>query len=328
MSCAEVTVRKVAVVAIGRNEGERLAKCLASVIAVGAPVVYVDSGSRDGSVATARGAGIDVVELDGGIPYTAARARNEGFERVRRLTPDLSYVQFVDGDCEIIAGWIEKAVAFLDAHREVAVVCGRLRERYPRRSIYNRLCDIEWDTPVGETDACGGNALMRVDAFERVGAYRADLAAGEEPELCARLRAAGWRVWRLDVEMARHDAAMMRFSQWWWRAVRTGYGVAQHAYLFGTPSLRWGALRAWLWGVWLPLACLVFGVVLGPWGWASWLIYPLQFLRQTLRNRGPLSRRAFLALFQLVSRFAECWGQIKFMCERLLDRQARLIEYK
>ncbi|WFU38834.1 glycosyltransferase family A protein [Bradyrhizobium sp. CB82] len=323
-----VTGGKVAVVAIGRNEGDRLAQCLGSVMAIGTPAVYVDSGSTDSSVALARGAGIDVVELDGRIPFTAARARNEGFEHLRQLAPDLSYIQFVDGDCEIVAGWIEKAVAFLDSHRDVAVVCGRLRERYPERSIYNRVCDIEWDRPVGETHACGGNALMRVDAFERAGRYRADLTSGEEPELCKRLRATGWRVWRLDAEMALHDAAMMRFGQWWWRAVRTGYGFAQHAYLFRTPSQRWGCLRAWLWGVWLPLACLAFGVVLGPWGWASWLIYPLRWLRQTLRTPGPLSRRSLSALFQLVSAFPESWGQVKFMHERFLGRQARLIEYK
>ncbi|MBO4227682.1 glycosyltransferase [Bradyrhizobium neotropicale] len=323
-----MTVRKLAVIVIGRNEGERLAKCLMSVIAIGTPVLYVDSGSTDGSVAMARGAGIDVVELDTGIPFTAARARKEGFERVLRLVPDLSYVQFVDGDCEVVAGFIEKAMAFLDTHHDVAVVCGRLRERYPQRSIYNRICDIEWDAPVGDTDACGGNALMRVDAVESVGGYRADLTTGEEPELCGRLRAAGWRVWRLDAEMVLHDAAMVRFGQWWWRAVRSGYGNAQHAYLFGTLSRRWESLRAWLWGVWLPFACLALGVALGPLGWAAWLIYPLQWLRQTLRNPGPLGERALLALFQLGSRFPECWGQIRFMHERFLGRQRRLIEYK
>jgi hypothetical protein len=276
----------------------------------------------------ARGTGIDVVELDSGIPFTAARARKEGFERVLRLVPDLSYVQFVDGDCEVLTGFTEKAIAFLDSHRDVAVVCGRLRERHPHRSIYNRVCDIEWNAPAGETDVCGGNALMRVDAVERVGGYRADLIAGEEPELCTRLRAAGWRVWRLDVEMVLHDAAMIRFGQWWWRAVRSGYGNAQHAHLFGTVSRRWEWLRAWLWGVWLPVACLALGVAFGPWGWTSWLIYPLQWLRQTLRNSGPLSQRALLALFQLASRFPECWGQIRFMRERFLGRQRRLIEYK
>jgi GT2 family glycosyltransferase len=325
---ADEIARKVAVVAIGRNEGDRLASCLKSVIALRSVAVYVDSGSTDGSVALARTAGVDVVELDPAIPFSAARARNEGFERVRQLAPDASYVQFIDGDCEIVAGWVEKAAIFLDRHRDVAVVCGRRRERYPRRSVYNRLCDIEWDTPVGETEACGGDALMRIDAFERIGGYRAGLIAGEEPELCSRLRAVGWRVWRLDVDMVLHDAAMMRFGQWWWRAVRSGYGYAQHAYLFGTPIQCWRERRAWLWGVWLPLACMASGIVLGPWGWAAWLIYPLQWLRQIIRNPGTPSERGLVALFQLLSRFPETWGVIRFARERFQGRPAGLVEYK
>jgi glycosyltransferase involved in cell wall biosynthesis len=43
----------VAVVAIGRNEGDRLKACLRSVVDVAALVVYVDSGSTDDSVAFA-----------------------------------------------------------------------------------------------------------------------------------------------------------------------------------------------------------------------------------------------------------------------------------
>ena len=322
---------KIGVVAIGRNEGERLGRCLQSVKQRAALVVYVDSGSTDDSLLLARSAGSEVVELDTRIPFTAARARNEGFERMRHLVPDLRYVQFVDGDCEVVANWLEKSAVFLDTNRNVAVVCGRRRERDPGRSIYNSLCDIEWDTPVGEAKACGGDALMRTDAFEQAGGYRTDLIAGEEPELCVRLRAAGWRVWRLDTEMTLHDAAMTRFSQWWRRTVRNGYAFAQGAYLHGASPERhyvWESLRAWLWGVLLPLGCLLSGLAFGTWGWAAWLIYPLQLLRQTLRNPGSLRQRALLALFQLLGRFPEGWGQIKFMRDLLLGRRAHLIEYK
>jgi hypothetical protein len=131
--------------------------------------------------------------------------------------------------------------------------------------------------------------------------------------------------------MALHDAAMTRFSQWWRRATRAGYGFAQGAYLHGGPPERhwvWESRRAWLWGVWLPLACLLSGLLFGPWGWAAWLIYPLQVLRQTMRNPGPLADRATLAFFQVLARSPEGWGQIRFLRDRLLGRQARLIEYK
>ena len=131
--------------------------------------------------------------------------------------------------------------------------------------------------------------------------------------------------------MAWHDAAMTRFDQWWRRALRSGYAFAQGAYLHGTSPDRhfvWEARRAWVWGVWLPLACLAIGLAFGPWGWAAWLIYPLQVLRQAMRNSGPLRDRALLALFQVLSRFPEGWGQIRFLRDRLLGRQAHLIEYK
>src|ERR1700681_2195823 len=116
---------KVGAVLIGRNEGERLRKCVDSVLGRVAVVVYVDSGSTDGSRAMAQSAGCEVVELDLQIPFTAARARNEGLRRTLELVPDLRFVQFVDGDCEVVVGWIEEATAFLESHDDVAVVCGR-----------------------------------------------------------------------------------------------------------------------------------------------------------------------------------------------------------
>jgi len=322
---------KVGVVVIGRNEGERLNKCLWSVIGGTPPVVYVDSGSTDGSVSMARAADSEVVELDPLIPFTAARARNEGFERLCQLEPNLDYIQFVDGDCEVVAGWIDKAAAFLDAHRDVAVVYGRRRERNPAQSIYNMFCDIEWDTPIGEAKACGGDALMRIDAFKQVGRFRADVIAAEDTELCVRLRAAGWRIWRVEAEMTVHDAAMTRFGQWWRRAVRTGYAFAQGAHLHGALPERhfvWESRRAWLWGIWLPVVCFGAVIAFGPWGWVTWLIYPLQMLRLMARTRGPLRQRALLAVFQVVARFPEGIGQIKFLRNRLFGLQTAIIEYK
>jgi GT2 family glycosyltransferase len=321
---------KFGAIVIGRNEGERLKRCLRSLSAVRF-LVYVDSGSTDGSAQSARDLGVQVIELDMRVPFTAARARNVGFRHLLDIAPDLTYVQFVDGDCEVNDRWLEHAVSFLDEHQDIGALCGRLRERNPERTIYNWLCDREWDRPIGEVSACGGNAVIRADAFEAVGGYRDDLIAGEEPELCVRLRAAGWRVWRLNREMALHDAAMTHFDQWWRRAMRGGYAYAQGAYLHGASAERyfiWETRRAWLWGLWLPLACLLSVALFGAWGWAVWLTYPLQILRQTMRNRGAIRDRALLALFQVLSHFAECLGQIRFMRDRVFGRNAHLIEYK
>lgn len=265
------------VVVIGRNEGLRLERCLASLVGAAEQVVYVDSGSTDDSVQMAKALGVEVVELDMSIPFTAARARNEGFARLQHLLPAMRYVQFVDGDCEVVEGWLSRAQAFLDTRPEVAVVCGRRRERFPQRSIYNLLCDLEWDTPIGEAKACGGDALMRADAFAAASGFRADLIAGEEPELCVRLRANGWKVWRLAEEMTLHDAAMTRFGQWWRRTLRGGHAFAEGAFLHGAaPEKHWlrESRRAWFWGLGVPLATVIAMLMLGWSGLLLLLVYP------------------------------------------------------
>jgi GT2 family glycosyltransferase len=321
---------KFGVVVIGRNEGERLERCLTSITS-GIAVAYVDSGSTDGSSNLARNRGVDVVDLDMSIPFTAARARNAGFRRLRVTRPELAYVQFVDGDCELSADWPDRAISFSESHTDVGAVCGHLRERDPDRSIYNWLCDQEWAGPAGEIRATGGIVMVRADAFEAIGGYRDDVIAAEDDELSIRMRSNQWRIWRLDCEMGIHDAAMTQFGQWWQRAIRAGYAFAQVSYLHRTSRERyfvWESRRAWLWGLWIPLACLLSGLLFGPWGWVAWLIFPLQILRQTLRNSGPLSQRATLSAFQVLARVPESWGQIRFWHDRLLGRQARIIEHK
>ena len=294
-------------------------------------MVYVDSGSSDGSVAMAQALGVHVLALDMARPFTAARARNEGFACLQRLLPSMRYVQFVDGDCEVDPGWLASAQAFLQAHPEVAVVCGRRRERFPQRSIYNWLCDLEWDTPIGEAKACGGDALMRVDAFTQVGGFRPDLIAGEEPELCVRLRAKGWKIWRLAAEMTLHDAAMTHFSQWWRRSLRAGHAYAEGAFLHGrAPEHHWlrESRRAWLWGLGIPLATVLAGGLMGGWALLLLLIYPLQAAR--LARRGGKSRREnwLQAVFLVLGKFPEMLGQVKFLLNRFAAGKAALIEYK
>jgi GT2 family glycosyltransferase len=323
--------RDVGIVVIGRNEGERLRKCLTSLAGAALRIVYVDSGSSDSSVAMARTLGVEVVELDARHGFTAARARNAGFRRLRQVAPEVVKVQFVDGDCEVIADWIGSAAAWLDAHPDVGVVCGRRRERYPERSIYNLMCDIEWDTPVGEAKACGGDALIRADAFEAVGGYRADLIAGEDPEMCVRMRAAGWRVWRIDADMTLHDAAMTSFSQWWKRNLRCGYAYAQGAMLHGAPPERHcvrEARSAWYWGLGIPLGVVGVAFLAGAWSGALLLVYPLQVARLAARGARSARENWWRAVFLVFGKFPEALGQIKFLLHRYWVGPAGLIEYK
>jgi len=325
-----MTTHRAAIIVIGRNEGARLDACLASTPADVAGLVYVDSGSTDGSVAAARAAGARVVELDPARPFTAARARNEGAAALAALGIAPDYLQFVDGDCTLDPDWLETAIAFLDATPAAAVVCGRRRERHPEGSVYNRLCDREWNTPVGRARACGGDALMRRTAFEAAEGFRADLIAGEEPELCVRLRAGGWQIWRIDAEMTLHDAAMTRFSQWWKRSRRGGFAAASGTALHGAPPERHGIAqirRAIVWALALP-STSVLGSLVTPWALALLLAYPAQIVRLAMREgarREDWEEAAFLTL----GKFPEAMGALEKAILRWRGRaNAELIEYK
>jgi len=319
------------IVIIGRNEGDRLRRCLNSVSGKTKPIVYVDSGSVDGSVLLAKDLGVEVLELDMSISFTAARARNAGFSLLRELIPGLPYVQFVDGDCEIVDGWLEEAWRFLDDHPEVAVVCGRRRERFPRASVYNLLCDMEWDTPIGEAKACGGDSMMRMNALGQVGAFNEDMIAGEEPELCVRLRKHGWKIWRLEREMTLHDAAITSFGQWWKRTFRSGFAFAEGAYLHGAPPERhWvtESRRALMWGLLIPLAVIAGLIVIGFPALLILLVYPIQVVRLAVRGNPYKKEFWARAFFLVLGRFPEAMGQVNFLLVRLTRQNKRLIEYK
>jgi GT2 family glycosyltransferase len=316
-------IKHIGAVVIGRNEGARLVTCLASLGAV-KTVVYVDSGSTDTSLASATSAGAEIVKLDTKLPFTAARARNAGLERLAQIGT-FDAVQFVDGDCENQPDWIPTARTFLDGHPDVAVVCGRRRERFPRATLYNFLADVEWNTPLGETRSCGGDALMRMQPLSDVGGYNPDMIAGEEPELCVRLRQAGHKIWRLDAEMTLHDANLTRFGQWLRRTRRAGHAFAQGAHIHGAPpechnvpQMR----RALIWGLGIPLATIIFGLVT-PWGWLLLLAWPLQTLR--LKLRGMAWRQA---VFVTLGKIPEAQGVVEFHANRLRRKPSRLIEYK
>lgn len=316
---------QVGVVAIGRNEGARLVRCLESV-PPGLAVIYVDSGSTDGSVAAASVARAHIINLDMAIPFTAARARNEGWRALIVQHPGLDYIQFVDGDCEFELGWIVTAKAYLDGQPNVAVACGRRRERFPEASYYNRLCDAEWNTPVGEAEACGGDALVRTSALLAVDGYDSALMAGEEPEMCLRLREQGWKIHRLDAPMTIHDADMLRFGQWWTRARRSGFGYAQvwHATKRRQAPLYARELsRAVLWAGVVPIVTLLLAALID---WRMAIIAPLLWTAQVIRYGRQVGLRK-AGLF-LVGKLAELGGALAFLRRLLSGTAGHAITYK
>jgi GT2 family glycosyltransferase len=320
----------VGIVAIGRNEGARLIACLRSAPPETTAFVYVDSGSTDNSVQAARELGVEVVALDLSVGFTAARARNAGYARLKQLCGDLAFVQFVDGDCVIDPLWLGHALETMERRPDVAAVCGRRRERAPEQTIYNALCDIEWNTPVGESTAFGGDVLVRCTAFDTAGRYNERLIAGEEPELAVRMRERGAKIIRLDKDMTYHDAAMTTFDQWWKRAVRAGHAYGEVAWMHRrSPKGIWRkeVVRALLWGGLIPLATLGLAVCWSPWCLLLAVVYPLQIVRIALRSQDT-GRPWTYAFFMTVAKFAQVVGIAKFFFNRIRGRSSTLIEYK
>lgn len=333
----EDALNEIGVVTIGRNEGDRLKRCLNSLVGTVSAMVYVDSGSTDGSGDFARSLGVEVVELDMTQPFSMARGRNAGANRLLELNPALKYIQFVDGDCEVVPNWIKTAFDYLNQHPDTWVVCGRRRERFPEASLFNMLCDIEWNTPIGKAKSCGGDAMMRSHAFRDAEGFNEALIAGEEPELCIRFRKAGGIILRLDEEMTRHDANITRFSAWWKRTLRSGYAAANVIQLHKdiTPKEQihfYGlAKSAWIWSVgWLGVTLLLgflhpLGFVIGL---LIWMTQTLRIARG-IRSRTDGLKDAWLyGLTTLIGKWPQLQGILTYHRDLRSGKTITLIEYK
>jgi glycosyltransferase involved in cell wall biosynthesis len=323
-------VSLIGVVVIGRNEGERLKNCL-SKLPKNIPLIYVDSGSSDGSAVYAKNLGIDVFELDQSCPFTAARARNVGWHLLTKKYPDISMIQFVDGDSELHEGWLNCAQKFLLATPSVAAVRGKLLELRAENSVYNRLCEFEWAAYVGEVEACGGIAMMRVSALASVHGFIDGLIAGEEPELCVRLRSNDWKIWCLDVQMGVHDADITSFNDWWNRTRRAGFAFSQVAALHWRSKEKYWvkeAFRAVFWAAFIPITLILLWVELGNFASLCLLIYPIQIARVALRLHGPFGFRLVRSFFLVLGKFAEFTGIVSFCMTAKKKKSSEQIEYK
>lgn len=324
----------VGAVVIGRNEGERLLGCLDSLRSEVACIVYADSASRDGSPERARERGTEVVVLDEARPLNAARGRNSGFARLMELRPDLEFVLFVDGDCRVVPGFLAAARAELAAEPALGAVCGRRRELAPEASVFNRVVDAEWNTPVGEAATFGGDVLVRVGAVRTAGGYDESMNQGEDPELAFRLRRAGWRIRRIEHDMTWHDVALHSASAWRRRHRRGGYAYAHGAALHWREPGRYNqrALFSILcWGLFLPLVA-VLGFL--PSGGFS-LLFLLAYVRLWRRVRaGQLARgasqehAALYATLISAGKLDEALGVLSCAWVLLTGREALTVEYK
>jgi GT2 family glycosyltransferase len=325
---------RVATVVIGRNESERLDRCLASLDGDGAPTVYVDSQSTDDSVAIARARGVDVVEMPAGAAPSAALARNLGVEHLIDRYPELAYVLFVDGDCVVEAGFTAAAVDVLDGDPGLAAVCGYRVEVEPHRNVFHRIAHVEWQMGgVGEVPDFAGDVVLRVSALRAVGGYSPDVVAGEDTELSSRLVAAGWRIRRLDLVSTAHDIAMSSVGQWWARSRRGGYGALLIVHRnWNTDRLFLDhARRDVLWGVVAPAAVLA----VAPRTRVPLALLLARYVLSALRAAGSISSPRVTAADRLAWGFSCSFsvlpagvGAMQYLLALARGRGPELVEYK
>jgi glycosyltransferase involved in cell wall biosynthesis len=327
----------VSVVVIGRNEGERLEHCLRSVQAAdtagrNVELIYVDSDSTDGSPERAQRLGARVLRVQPARP-SAAIGRNAGW-RVATGT----HVLFLDGDTVLERDFLPAALREIETSPAIAVVWGHRREIAPSASLYNRALDLDWIYPPGDTEFCGGDALFRRSALERSGGFDDTLIAGEEPELCARLRAMGYRIRHIDVPMTGHDLAITHWRQYWRRAERAGHAYAEVSARFaGTTTPLWsresrrnlwhgGLVTAGLAGIPLALLAELPGLAVAGVAAAAGIVG-----RTAWRARWKSANTGTLLAYALHSHLQQVpilWGQLAWRRARRRGRVRGLIEYK
>lgn len=327
---------KVSVVVIGRNEGERLLRCLASIhnadwSGIAFELIYVDSKSTDNSIDVAKKSKATVIAVDAAKP-NAAIARNLGW---RSATGE--FVLFLDGDTELDRDFVKSALRAL-SEAKLCAAWGHRRESNPNQSVYTKVLDLDWVYPVGRSLYFGGDVLVRRQALEQVDGFDPNLNAGEEPELCARLRAAGWEIEHLDMPMTRHDLAVNTFRAYWLRAYRSGIAyaeVAERARLQGDVLWQREAKRDFQHGLlflaaplalimaWAFSAALAIGMLLG-----ALAVWARTIKRCAWKAPGQLGLCALYAVHVHFQKIPALFGQLRWRQAQGTRAPIGLVDYK
>jgi hypothetical protein len=200
--------------------------------------------------------------------------------------------------------------------------------------VYNRLRALEWNWhEPGEVEGSAGNGLTRAAAIRAVGAFNGDLIAGADWEICLRLRQHGGKIYRMDADMCRHDAAMFTYRSWWRRNLRAGHVWAEGVWLHGRDAEHY-KVREWasnlLWGLVVPVAAVALAWPTRGWSLLLLGLWAVKVVQVAWRARGRGWSRGdawLFAVFCMVDKTPMALGQLAFLWRAVCRRGHRLIEY-
>jgi glycosyltransferase involved in cell wall biosynthesis len=273
---------------------------LAAVAEVGGEVILADSNSTDRTVELASRYPIRIVQLVHARERCCGVGPQLGYQHSRG-----EYIYIMDGDMKMLRGFLPQALVFLAQHPEAGGVGGRLVELNDHSMEYReRAARNAAHLAPGEVDRLDGGGLYRRRAIDESG-YLSDrnLHAYEEFDLAARLRALGWKLWRIPVDSVTHyghDVPPYQLLMLCWRAKYVCAGGEIIRGSLGKPTLRlvlrgvrelriYAAVLAW-WALLVSVPFWPGAVAERAAAWAVLAILPLAAM--TWRKRS-LARAAY-----------------------------------
>jgi len=197
---------ELSVILISKNQEWNVDRLIRSVLdetsdITDREVVLVDSASTDRTVDVASAYPITILRLHADQHLSAAAGRYIGYKNTSG-----GLVLFLDGDMELCSGWLRRAMAVMDRRTDVAVVSGSWLD-LPRDAQRDNK-DHSGFSPTSEEEedvrSVGGAGMFRRTVLEQVGPFNPFLYSDEEPELCLRIRHAGYRVIKLWYPISYH----------------------------------------------------------------------------------------------------------------------------
>lgn len=298
----------LAVVLISRNQEWNIARLIESVLSEtlsipATEIVLVDSASTDRTIDIAGHYPINILRLRPDQRLTPAAGRYVGY---KNTTGEL--VLFLDGDMELFPGWLEKALRFCRNNLDVAVVTGQIVDLPKTAGADDKppMANMDVDT-FSEVRQGGGAALYKRLVLDEIGPFNPYLHSEEEPELCVRIRHAGYRVIRFQYPIAYHysdpQGALSTLVGRWRRNLYLGAGQVIRYHL--------GSKTFWLYfkergygcapilGLTVGLVSFLASVRSRQWIWFSlWLLALAGIIVRDVFRKRSLYRTAFSLLMR------------------------------